>query len=77
MFRCLATEPNSDTPPNRRLGQGRALLIQDLEAGRVWEKCGEQQRVEAEAKTEHGDFRAKKDLHGFISQNLMLPSMFF
>ena len=56
MFRCLATEPNSDTPPNRRLGQGRALLIQDLEAGRVWEKCGEQQGgVAAEAKTEHGD----------------------
>ena len=60
MFRCLATEPNSDTLPNRRAGQGRAgqgraLLIQDLEAGRVWEKCGEQQRVEAEAKAEHGD----------------------
>ena len=57
MFRCLATEPNSDPPTQSqaRPGQGRALLIQDLEAGRVWEKCGEQQRVEAEAKTEHGD----------------------
>ena len=56
MFRCLATEPYSDTLPNRRLGQGRALLIQDLGAGRVWEKCGEQQGgVAAEAKTEHGD----------------------